>query len=219
MVDKTVVHLMLCYTYNNVFPGMKKYHGRLSFLPVDNCPSANSSSINQTTTLVTCPDHEEPSESTPNNKSGSDSCACRHDTHSTVTTHTPLLPPLSEPLPSVGWVTVEDDFILVGAVYQSHLAKDNLMAPEARLSDGVIHLVFTRGTISRRQMIQMFASLEDGLKVQNSSTETFKVRAFRLEPLTLNGMMTVDGEKVDYGAIQAEVLPSVARVMSMRKSS
>ena len=194
---------------------MKKYRGRLSFLPADNSPSSNSSNVNQSTARATCPGHGEPSESTPDHKSGT----CQHAADSTIITHTSLLPPLSEPLPSVGWVTVEDDFVLVGAVYQSHLAKDNLMAPDARLADGVIHLVFTRGTISRRKMIQMFASLEDGLKVQNSSTETLKVMAFRLEPLTPNGMMTIDGERVEYGAIQAEVLPSVARVMSMRKSS
>lgn len=40
------------------------------------------------------------------------------------------------------------------------------------------------------------------------------VRAFRIEPEGTNGHMTVDGEEVDYGPLQAEVFPSMANVMS-----
>lgn len=45
--------------------------------------------------------------------------------------------------------------------------------------------------------------------------EMIPVTAFRLEPETSGGHMTVDGEVVDYGPIQAELMPSLANVMSM----
>lgn len=44
--------------------------------------------------------------------------------------------------------------------------------------------------------------------------ELIPVRAFRIEPdMNERGCMTVDGEHVDYGPIQGEVFPGLARVM------
>lgn len=41
------------------------------------------------------------------------------------------------------------------------------------------------------------------------------VKAFRIEPEEgVNGYITVDGERVDYGPLQAEIFPSLATVMS-----
>jgi len=65
----------------------------------------------------------------------------------------------------------------------------------------------------------MMMSLETGLRVSDhGDTVIVPVLAFRLEPdVSLPpGLLTVDGEQVDYGPIQAQVLPSMARVMSIR---
>ena len=40
------------------------------------------------------------------------------------------------------------------------------------------------------------------------------VRAFRIEPLEDRGYMTVDGEMVPRGVMQASVLPSMVRILS-----
>ena len=69
-------------------------------------------------------------------------------------------------------------------------------------------------------MIQMLMSLETGLRVgDHGDTTVIPVLAFRLEPDPSYppGLLTVDGECVDYGPIQAQVLPSMARVMSIRQ--
>jgi len=71
-------------------------------------------------------------------------------------------------------------------------------------------------------MLQMMMSLETGLRVSDhGDTMIIPVLAFRLEPdpSLPPGLLTVDGECVDYGPIQAQVLPSLARVMSIRHSS
>ena len=40
------------------------------------------------------------------------------------------------------------------------------------------------------------------------------VKAFRIEPAEgTNGLLTVDGEKVDYGPVQAEVFSSISSIM------
>ena len=71
-------------------------------------------------------------------------------------------------------------------------------------------------------MIQMLMSLETGLRISDhGDTVIVSVLAFRLEPDASlpPGLLTVDGECVDYGPIQAQVLPSMARVMSIRRGN
>jgi len=99
--------------------GMKRYRGKLSYLPV------NDDSLAQLTAAEA--------------DAGSDE----------VRVKTPLLTPLDTPVPD-DWITLDEEFVLVGAVYQSHLAKDNLMASTARLADGVIHLVWTKSSSATR---------------------------------------------------------------------
>ena len=114
------------YTWNRhvnvcVCVDMKRYRGKLSYLPV----SADSMA------QLTAAEAEDDAE---NDES---------------TVKTPLLAPLDQPVPD-DWVTIDEEFVLVGAIYQSHLAKDNQMASRAKLSDGVIHLVWTKSSLATR---------------------------------------------------------------------
>ena len=127
---------------------------------------------------------------------------------------TDLLKPLSEPVPD-NWVTLDQRFIQVAATYQTHLARDFFVSSECRLNDGLIHLAVTPGECTRRQIMQQFTDFQEGNIMDNPDVEVIKVRAFRLEPITTPGHMTVDGELVDYGPIQGQVLPSMARIMAM----
>lgn len=204
---------------------MKKYRGRLSFLPVDNYCMASGDTHSSSYTEKTENTEIRPDNlaAVPNHvaeRSGGDGSLGSASAEGNGASHipTPLLVPLTEPVPS-NWVTIEDDFILVGAVYQSHLAKDNLMAANATLSDGIIHLIIIKATISRMKLAQVFSRLETGLQTDDPSTELVRVRAFRLEPSTPKGLMTVDGEVVDHGPIQAQVLPSMARIMSKKSGN
>ncbi len=118
-----------------------------------------------------------------------------------------LLPPLDQPLPTRDWVTIEGDFVLVLAIYQSHLGADLLAAPQARFDDGLIHLTFVRAGISRATLLRLFLAMERGAHLSLSSPYVSHVsaRAFRLQPLSPRGTLTVDGELVPYGPLQAQV--------------
>lgn len=124
------------------------------------------------------------------------------------------LPPLTEPLPA-GWVTLDDNFVLVAVQYLSHLGADMMAAPESRLDDGIMYIAFASAGISRARLIAMFLAMETGSHKPGHGLEIVKVKAFRLEPLTEKGRMTVDGEVVDYGPIQGSVVPSAARVVCL----
>ncbi|XP_019732268.1 sphingosine kinase 1 isoform X2 [Hippocampus comes] len=127
-----------------------------------------------------------------------------------------VLPRLEEPLPG-NWVVVpEEDFVLVLAMYQSHLAEDLLAAPDATLDDGVIHLFYVKAGISRAALLRLFLAMEKGAHVTSSCAHLVhtKVRALRMEPYSPKGIITVDGEVVEYGPVQAEVHQGLARLIS-----
>ncbi|XP_029927554.1 sphingosine kinase 2 [Myripristis murdjan] len=126
-----------------------------------------------------------------------------------------LLPPLDQPLPTRDWVTIEGDFVLVLALYQTHLGADLHAAPQARFDDGLIHLTFVRAGISRATLLRLFFAMERGTHHSLSSPYVSHVtcRAFRLQPLSTRGTLTVDGELVPYGPLQAQVHPSMARLI------
>ena len=118
-----------------------------------------------------------------------------------------LLPPLDQPLPTRDWVTIEGDYVLVLALYQTHLGADLHAAPQARFDDGLIHLTFVRAGISRATLLRLFFAMERGTHHSLSSPYVSHVscRAFRLQPLSTRGTLTVDGELVPYGPLQAQV--------------
>ncbi|XP_054636996.1 sphingosine kinase 2 isoform X2 [Dunckerocampus dactyliophorus] len=126
-----------------------------------------------------------------------------------------LLPPLDQPLPTRDWVTIEGDFVLVLALYQSHLGADLHAAPQARFDDGLIHLTFVRAGISRATLLRLFFAMERGThhSVSSPYVSHISCRAFRLQPLSTRGTLTVDGELVPYGPLQAQVHPSMARLI------
>ena len=56
--------------------------------------------------------------------------------------------------------------------------------------------------------------MSNGSHLSCPGVEMIPVKAFRIEPAeSTNGHLTVDGENVDYGPIQAEIFPSLATVM------
>ncbi|XP_078317345.1 sphingosine kinase 1-like isoform X1 [Crassostrea virginica] len=126
-----------------------------------------------------------------------------------------LLSPLKEDIPS-NWVTIEDEFISACALYQPYLGPDNLTSPESRLNDGQIHLLMIRAGIPKSVLVNLFLSFETGDHVSSPYVEMVKVLAFRLEPMGTEGNIMVDGEHVDYGPIQGQVLPGIARIMGVQ---
>lgn len=126
-----------------------------------------------------------------------------------------LLPGLDQPVPDSWTVVKEEDFVLVLAIYQSHLAEDLWAAPGAAADDGAIHLFYVRAGISRPALLRLFLAMEKGAHLACGCPHLVyeKVRALRLEPVSPQGMITVDGEMVKYGPVEAQIHPGLARLV------
>ncbi|KAM0736466.1 Sphingosine kinase 2 [Formica fusca] len=124
------------------------------------------------------------------------------------------LPALTTQL-SDSWTMVQGEFVMVHAAYQTHLGQDYFFAPRARLADGVIWLLIVKAGITRSNLVQFLLGLSSGTHVTCPGVDMIPVKAFRIEPMEgTSGHITVDGEEVDYGPLQAEIFPSLASVMT-----
>ncbi|XP_076583472.1 sphingosine kinase 1-like [Chaetodon auriga] len=217
---------------------LRVYKGKLAYLPAtEDCKAEEGlrnnvtrHCNNQASSLgpasVPCrPSRDSPCENTFHNSCHSnnslkvrrmESTPSRSANKSTSGPPDSLLPPLDQPLPS-NWVVVqEEDFVLMLAMYQSHLAEDLMAAPRATSDDGVIHLFYVTAGISRTALLKLFLAMEKGAHLASNCQHLVhtKVRALRLEPYSPKGIITVDGEVVEYGPLQAEVHRGLARLIT-----
>lgn len=166
---------------------MRKYHGKLTYYSL----WSNSIQLNKSMKhgMENSYDNEEYNKKTNTNS---------------------LLNSLNDDL-NEGWEVMEGEFVLVYVSNQTHLNSSCFFAPHARLDDGLMWMVVLKGDISRAQVLRFLISLEDGGHINLPYVHVIPIKAFRLEPT--DGVMTIDGELIECGSIQAEILPSTVNVM------
>ncbi|XP_072539492.1 sphingosine kinase 1-like [Salminus brasiliensis] len=205
---------------------LRVYQGKLSYLPAEE--SGSPPSPEYSTDSLT--DVSQPISSS---SDYSDDSPCQnHPLHNSCNSNNALKPkrtnpsvlgppdsllmPLDQPVPAHWTVVKNEDFVLVLAVYQSHLAEDLIAAPASRLEDGVIHLIYVTAGISRAALLRLFLAMEKGTHLSTNCPHVVyvKARALRLEPYSPKGTITVDGELVEYGPVQAQIHRSLARLIA-----
>lgn len=124
------------------------------------------------------------------------------------------LKPLNEKVPN-DWLTIEGSFVMFAVVNLPLMGIDFIISPESKLNDGSMMLTFVQEGAPRLKILEFFNDAAKGKFLENKYIEFVKVKAFRLEPLDEQscGNIMVDGERVHYGIIQAEVLPQFANVL------
>ncbi len=110
------------------------------------------------------------------------------------------------------WLVIEDDFIFLWGMNTAWAAHDMNVTPYAQLNDGAMDVLVMRKGTSRLELLQALLRCGTGKHLDLPHMEYYKVRAFRLEPLTDKGILVVDGEAVDYSAIEMKVTPNLACV-------
>lgn len=110
------------------------------------------------------------------------------------------------------WHIIEDEFIFLWAMNTSWAAHDMNVTPHAQLNDGAMDVLIMRRGTSRIEILKALLRCGKGQHLTLPHLEYYKVRAFRLEPLTKKGILVVDGEPVDYSPIAMKVIPDLACV-------
>ena len=110
------------------------------------------------------------------------------------------------------WQVIEDEFIFIWAMNTAWAAHDMNVTPYAQLNDGAMDVLIMRKGTPRWEILQALLRCGKGEHLDLPHMEYYKVRAFRLEPLTDKGILVVDGEPVDYSPIDLKVIPNLACV-------
>ncbi len=129
---------------------------------------------------------------------------------------TDLLVPLSSPLPET-WTTVEDNFLNVSFLSVPFLSRANIGDLNVRVGSGKISLLWIDGAASRLDTLKVMVNSTSGKHVEMEQVKVIDVVAFRIEPITPAGIMTLDGEVVSYGPMQAQIHPHMGYVMSRNR--
>ena len=127
-----------------------------------------------------------------------------------------LLPPLSGPVPE-NWETIEREFMAVTFLMIPHMANNFFGDLVFSIGTGKIRIVICGGEITRLGMFGLLTKADTGQHLEMEGVLRKNVRAFRLEPRTAPGMLTIDGEEVYYGPLQCQIHPTLARVMSRKR--
>ena len=128
-----------------------------------------------------------------------------------------LLPAkISDPVPS-NWKTVEADFLTFGTFMISHMTSEFFGDPDMRIGSGRMRIIYFKNNVSRLGLLSVMSASESGRHMQLEEINTVDVKAYRLEPITAPGMLTVDGEVLPYGPIQIQVHSHLGRVMCRKR--
>ena len=111
------------------------------------------------------------------------------------------------------WQVIEDEFILFWAMNTAWANHSMKAAPYAQLADGAMDVLLVRRGASRLELLSAFLRCAKGEHIFLPCMEYYKVRCFRLEPLTDRGILAIDGEQVNYSPIEMKVIKGLARVM------
>eukprot|EP00736_Rhodelphis_marinus_P011744 Rmarinus@m.23528 len=111
------------------------------------------------------------------------------------------------------WRVIESSFSLFTATNTKLIASDCKIGTHAHLADGHLDVVLVRKERSdRTKMFSMLLGLESGTHTAHRCVEYYKAQSIVFEPTgDMEGIMTVDGERIDYGSFAMDVLPSCFR--------
>ena len=106
------------------------------------------------------------------------------------------------------------DWKYLWAMQTTHQASDSYGAPESDLDDGIVYICIAKNMSCcvPCKMTQWLLAMEDGTHLKMKDAQMIKCKAFRLEPE--NGIVAVDGERVNCEPIQGEVHQGLLNIMA-----
>ena len=155
-----------------------------------------------------------------------DSAACVHDnmldgvkplTHLECRgLSTDLLVPLTDSLPD-SWLTCRDEeFLSITPLMIPFMSKNSFGDSSFRIGSREFRLLCVRGSTARLGALKVILNTKTGKHMEMEEVYVISAKAFRIEPVN-GGIMTVDGEIVETGPLQAQIHPHMLLVMSRKR--
>ncbi len=108
---------------------------------------------------------------------------------------------------------ITDEFIFAIGCVTRYTGKGMLIAPGAKLDDGLIDILFVRRGATRRDLLKILAGIYSGTHITHPLVEHHTVSRFSIEP-THNEGLNIDGEVKDQTPVHVEMLPKAISVFA-----
>lgn len=129
---------------------------------------------------------------------------------------TPFMNKLSEPVPS-NWVEIEANFENVAVGTISHIAHGSFNTKQAYIGCGTIYLIYAESHhLSRIDLLKFMDRMAKSSHTEMDNIIMIEAKAFRIEPSEDAGILTLDGERIPFGPMQAQIHPQMGRVLGRR---
>ena len=106
----------------------------------------------------------------------------------------------------------EDDFMFVAACNTKYTGKDMLLAPRAKINDGVFDVIVVRRA-ARFQLLNMLSRVFDGSHLELPGIEYYQVRSMSIETPGTD-VLNLDGEIKGTTPVTAEIMPAALRILA-----
>jgi len=221
----------------------KVYPGKLSYLPKEaklQDTNSSESTTNDSQVLTSLKEDTEPNGLDSPSNEKPDNCIESHHKTPLITNNgipeaannsavsieansvqtgpsTPFLNELSKPVPS-NWVEIDTGFMNIGIATISHLAHDFFNTKQAYVGCGTIYLLYAEAHLtSRIDLLRLMDRMTKGNHTEMDFVNVVEAKAFRIEPSENSGILTLDGETIPFGPMQAQIHPQLGRVLGRRQ--
>lgn len=123
---------------------------------------------------------------------------------------------LDDPVPS-HWKTLETEFVGIAPLMVPCMAHGFYGDPNLPIGSGSIRILIMENSLKRMGLFGLLNGTESGKHIGMDGLQLLDVKAYRLEPLTAPGLMTIDGEEIFYGPHQVQIHPGLGRIMCRLK--
>ncbi|MCX6137852.1 MAG: diacylglycerol kinase family lipid kinase [Ignavibacteriales bacterium] len=107
---------------------------------------------------------------------------------------------------------IERENVFVEISNSRYTGKDFLMAPDAKIDDGLLDVTLLN-KLTRRRVLQCLPKIYSGTHGTMAEVETFRARHLKIETLPAK-MLTPDGQLMGSTPIEVECLPSAIEVLA-----
>ena len=108
------------------------------------------------------------------------------------------------------WNSIKDRFLLFWATNVSHPSYDVFISKDIKYNDEYHHLILIDESISRIEMLKILLNLDQGNILDNPNVKYIKTQKYKVkvDPAE-NGILTIDGEKVEYQNFNVNMIDSL----------
>ena len=100
---------------------------------------------------------------------------------------------------------IEGEFMFAIACNSKNVGKGMLMAPNAKLDDGLIDVIIVEGNISRFRLLNVLPKLFNGTHINEPEVKYIKCKEFNLISDN-NDQLNIDGEMIGESPFESEVM-------------